>query len=106
MSSTPDVFSNKVVLVAHMRAKPGKGDDLQRYLTAIHKFSNSDREPGCLTFRTSKFDGKFVVFEEYANKAAVEKHFEGKQFKAFAAAVPEVAEEGPTLVYYEEFTSA
>ncbi|KAL5495487.1 hypothetical protein ACEPAI_950 [Sanghuangporus weigelae] len=106
MASTPDAFPNKVILVAHLSAKPGKGDDLQRYLKAIHKFSNSDGEPGCLTFRTSRYGDKFVVFEEYADKAAIAKHFEGEQFKALIAAVPEITEGGPTLAYYEEFTSA
>ena len=35
-----------------LEAKPGKGDEVQNLLTAIHAFANSSSEPGCLTFRT------------------------------------------------------
>ncbi|EJD04186.1 uncharacterized protein FOMMEDRAFT_146208 [Fomitiporia mediterranea MF3/22] len=105
MSSTPDVFPGKVILVAHLHSQPGKGDDLQRYLTAIHKFANSDREPGCLTFRTARSGDTFVVFEEYTDKNAVSKHFESDQFKALAGAIPEIALGPPTLTYFEEFKS-
>lgn len=56
-----------------LESKPGKGDDLQRYLMNIHAFSNSPEEPGCLTFRVTraKLEGtdqdKFVIFEEYVS---------------------------------------
>ncbi|KAI5121326.1 hypothetical protein M0805_003793 [Coniferiporia weirii] len=104
MSSTFDHFTSRVILVASLTAKPGLGDEVQRLLTNIHKFSNSRSEPGCLVFRTSRSGDLFNVYEEYTDKNAITQHFETEGFKALGAA--NVLVGTPTLKYYEEFKSS
>ncbi|PAV22020.1 antibiotic biosynthesis monooxygenase [Pyrrhoderma noxium] len=106
MSLTYDHFTSQVILVASLEEKPGKGDEVQNLLTAIHAFANSSSEPGCLTFRTVRSGDRFKVFEQYVNKDAVSKHFEGAQFKKLAESIPGVLTGPPALEYYEEFSSA
>ncbi|KAL5535003.1 hypothetical protein ACEPAF_3094 [Sanghuangporus sanghuang] len=104
MASTADSIPNKIILLAEITVKPGKGDEMQHLMANSYNHSNSDDEPGCLTFRCARYGDTFVVFEEYADKAALAKHFETEPFKAFSAAVPEIVVGKPNITYFEEFT--
>ncbi|KAL5534803.1 hypothetical protein ACEPAG_1267 [Sanghuangporus baumii] len=123
MASTADSIPNKIILLAEVHTskfpdvcvfinkvnqvtvKPDKVDEMQRFMANSHKHSNSDDEPGCLTFRCARYGNKVVFFEEYADKAALAKHFETEPFKAFSAAVPDLVVGEPKMSYFEEFTS-
>ena len=64
----PDFFErDELIATLQLYAQPGKADLLQKHLMDIHQFANSASEPGCLTFRVSRFEDKFIVFEEYVN---------------------------------------
>ncbi|KAL5534770.1 hypothetical protein ACEPAG_1234 [Sanghuangporus baumii] len=105
MASTADSIPNKIILLAEITVKPGKMDVMQRLMANSHKHSNSDDEPGCLTYRSARYGDKAVFFEEYADEAALAKHFETEPTKAFLAAVPDNVVGEAKITYFEEFTS-
>ncbi|KZV96942.1 hypothetical protein EXIGLDRAFT_732016 [Exidia glandulosa HHB12029] len=102
MSATTEGFTGRIILVAELEAKPDKVSELEKVLLAIKASADSDAEPGCLTYRVSKFGTKFVIFEEYENQAAVQLHMGADTFKALVNAIPDTAVGGPKLQYYEE----
>ncbi|KAL5534802.1 hypothetical protein ACEPAG_1266 [Sanghuangporus baumii] len=105
MASTADSIPNKIILLAEITVKPDKVDEMQRLMANSLKHSNSDDEPGCLTFRCGRYGNKVVFFEEYADKAALAKHFETEPFKALSAAAPDIVGGEAKITYFEEFTS-
>ncbi|SCV70183.1 BQ2448_1577 [Microbotryum intermedium] len=68
----------------------GQGDIAQPLLAKVRECAESDKEPGCLTFRTSrgsKEEGKgdeFMVYEEYASREALRTHRGLEAFLALA----------------------
>ncbi|KAL5495805.1 hypothetical protein ACEPAI_1269 [Sanghuangporus weigelae] len=105
MASTADSIPNKIILLAEITVKSGKMEEMQRFMANSLKHSNSDDEPGCLTFRCARYGDKVVFFEEYADKAALAKHFQTEPFKAFSAAASDIVVGEPKMTYFEEFTS-
>ncbi|KZS87424.1 hypothetical protein SISNIDRAFT_446856 [Sistotremastrum niveocremeum HHB9708] len=104
MSSSPqNIKSGPIILVATLNAAPGKESEIAKHLKIISKASNSDKEPGCLTYRTVQYETKFVVFEEYADQAAVDQHLTSEEFLAFKADLPTILSGDPNLSFYSEF---
>ncbi|GAA5852109.1 hypothetical protein JCM5353_007478 [Sporobolomyces roseus] len=64
MSSTPP-SSGKTIVFAYATAKEGKADELQKLLSVARKSGESDKEPYTLTYRTSRHENTFAIFEEY-----------------------------------------
>jgi len=81
MSATPDPFKGHIVIVAHVFAAPGKGDEVQAIVTKLRDSANSDAEPGTLVYRVSRFNEEFAHFEEYENVEATKKHQELQPFQ-------------------------
>ncbi|EEB90626.1 hypothetical protein MPER_11141 [Moniliophthora perniciosa FA553] len=87
MSAVPESLKNKkFIFIAIVIAADGKADELQASLVDLRKFSNSDQEPGCLTYRTTRGVGeesnKFTVIEEYADEKAYNFHMASEKFVA------------------------
>ncbi|KAJ1302769.1 hypothetical protein OPQ81_003078 [Rhizoctonia solani] len=82
----------------------GQGDKAASLLKAIQEYSTSDKEPGCLTYRVCRSGNEFFIFEEYANGAAIQAHFETEGFKNLANEMSKgtLAVGGPRITYYEE----
>ena len=55
-------------------SQTGKGDEVQSHLAELRKASESDAEPGCLAYRTSRAGETFFIFEEYARPMQPIKH--------------------------------
>ena len=51
-------------LCSQIEAKPGKGDEIAKLLADIKVNANSDKEPGCSTYRVARYGDSFTVFEE------------------------------------------
>ncbi|GAA5882717.1 hypothetical protein JCM16303_006559 [Sporobolomyces ruberrimus] len=64
MSSTPP-SSGRTIVFAYATAKEGKADELQKLIAAARKSAESDKEPYTLTYRTSRHENTFAIFEEY-----------------------------------------
>ncbi|KAF8588804.1 hypothetical protein K439DRAFT_559220 [Ramaria rubella] len=70
-SSSTDIplhAKGKVIINAQLFAAPGQADKVQEHLAAIRRHALSDKEPGCLEYRTIRSfvaDGaiKFAVFD-------------------------------------------
>ncbi|GAA6018447.1 hypothetical protein JCM11491_007001 [Sporobolomyces phaffii] len=80
MSSTPP-SSGRTIVFAYATAKEGKADELQKLLAVARKSAESDKEPYTLTYRTSRHNNTFAIFEEYDQdvkgedgKAGIEAH--------------------------------
>ncbi|KAK1230811.1 hypothetical protein PQX77_006083 [Marasmius sp. AFHP31] len=84
--SPPAEIKGKFFMLAEITAVEGKGDDIQKYLSAISKIAHSSDEPGTLLYRTTRGVGsdsnKFTVIEEYADKAALDHHLSSDAFKS------------------------
>ncbi|KAJ8080113.1 hypothetical protein AAF712_015962 [Marasmius tenuissimus] len=82
----------KFFIIADITIPPdsGKADEFEKYVLAIQKVANSDREPGTLMFRLTRGfrvdEGhRFTVLEEYTNKAALDHHRTSEEYKALMA---------------------
>lgn len=98
----------QIVLIAHLYPAPGKAEKLQRILSDIQKHANSDAEPGCVEYRPARSfvtEGgkdpalsvaslhlliisiivKFIVWEVYKNREALQAHSESKPFRELKA---------------------
>ncbi|KAF9262979.1 hypothetical protein L218DRAFT_959808 [Marasmius fiardii PR-910] len=85
----PPELKSKIIVIAFLTAAEGKADEMQKLLSTLRQHSNSDKEPNALTYRTTRGVGaesnKFTVFEEYADKKAIEDHVITDVFKALQA---------------------
>ncbi|KAK1216250.1 hypothetical protein PQX77_021124 [Marasmius sp. AFHP31] len=92
-SNTPEHLNPnaKFLVIAEITfSDSGKADGFEKHALAIQKVSNSDKEPGTLMFRISRGISpdehhKFTALEEYANKAAYERHQNSEAFKALTS---------------------
>ncbi|KAG8739887.1 hypothetical protein FRC10_005021 [Ceratobasidium sp. 414] len=89
-----------------MSEEPYLADKAQALLKTIQEDVVAGKEPGCLTFRISRYGNEFLLFEEYENAAALKTHNELPKFKAFAAAAQSgiLLVGGPKVAFYEEIT--
>ncbi|KAF8753890.1 Antibiotic biosynthesis monooxygenase [Rhizoctonia solani] len=107
MSTSFEHIRGKLSFMARqgtVKAQEDQGDNIAAILKAIQDYSTSEREPGCLTYRICRSGDDFFTFEEYANAAAVQEHFEIEGFKNLLKGVGTgtltVGE--PKITYYEE----
>ncbi|ESK89872.1 antibiotic biosynthesis monooxygenase domain protein [Moniliophthora roreri MCA 2997] len=88
MAAIPEQIKGKFTLTATVTAVDGKADELQKLLAAARESANSSKEPGTLTYRTSRGVGadsnKFTLFEEYADKEANSVHVQTEACQALA----------------------
>ena len=95
-----------IVLTATLRARPGRRDELAGLLAAIA--TEAEGEPGTHTFavHTARDDDRTVVcYERYADDAAMAAHREGRALQALVAALPDLVEGPPEIVYLEPYST-
>ncbi|CAE6404940.1 unnamed protein product [Rhizoctonia solani] len=104
MSRTYDHIKGKIILHAQVTSQEGQGDKVASLLKVIRDYSNSDKEPGCLTYRVTRSGNDFLIFEEYADGAAIRAHFETEGFKNLVNEMKTgtLAVGEPDITYYEE----
>ncbi|CAE6428474.1 unnamed protein product [Rhizoctonia solani] len=85
-------------------AQEGQADRAASLLKSIQAYSTSDKEPGCLTYRVCRSGNEFFIFEEYADGAAINAHFDTDGFKNLVNEVGkgDLVVGGPRITYYEE----
>ncbi|PAV22021.1 antibiotic biosynthesis monooxygenase [Pyrrhoderma noxium] len=103
MSTSPEVFKSKFILWATLKAKPGKGDEVQEKLATIRAFAESSAAPKTLTYRTTRYGDDFAIFEEYAEPSGLVEHKASAEFKALIELSDKLLEGPPTVHFFEEF---
>lgn len=92
-----------IVLVATMKAKPGKETELESTLTAV--IPQVEQEPGTLQYvlhRSQQEAGKFLFYEKYVDKAALDFHGSTPYLKELFKAIAGLLAEKPVIEIYEE----
>jgi len=92
-----------LVVAATLKAAQGKGDELEKefrkLIPEVHK------EPGTLTYivhRALDDADKFLVYERYENKEALDYHTSTPHFKEFFKTAGSLAEGRPEIAFYRE----
>lgn len=88
----------KIVLVARLKVKNDKVEETKQAALAI--VADSRAEAGCINYDIHQAiddETVFVWHETWANKAALDEHFEKDYFKTFFAKVQEIAAEPPQI---------
>ncbi|QDR79401.1 putative quinol monooxygenase [Sporomusa termitida] len=92
-----------IVLVATMKAKPGKETELENILTSV--MPKVELEQGTLQYvlhRSQQDAGKFLFYEKYVDKAALDFHGSTPYLQELFKAIAGLLAEKPTIDLYEE----
>jgi quinol monooxygenase YgiN len=88
----------KIVLVARLKVKNDKVEEAKKAALAI--VADSRSETGCLNYdihQSIEDETVFVWHETWANKTALDEHFQKPYFAEFFAIVGEIAAEPPQI---------
>jgi quinol monooxygenase YgiN len=83
-----------------MKAKPGRGQDLETALRAV--VEPTHREPGCTRFalhRSVTDANVYLLVERWSSKQALEAHLGQPYLKTLLARLPELAEPSDVAEY-------
>jgi len=95
-----------IVLLATLRAKPGRRDELARGLDAIR--IDSEDEPGTLTFTVHTVptdENAIVCYEAYRDDAAMVVHREGRALKELMAVIGDLIDGTPEITYLDPYSN-
>ncbi len=87
-----------IIVTGSVLATPGTLDEMLRI--SIEHVHRSLAEPGCLThgvYQSAEDPHRLFFYEQWADQAAIEAHFEVPASVAFATALGKMAAERPTL---------
>ena len=73
-----------IVLIAQHFAREGNEEAVAAALSEMSAYCNSDAEPGCLMYivnRSTENPRHFLIYEQYADEAALAAHAETPMFK-------------------------
>lgn len=87
-----------LTVIAHLKAKPGSEGALRDALLGI--VSPTRAEAGCNAYElhVSADDSRhFIVYEQWANDAALAAHFDEEHLKSFVAKVADIISEPVSL---------
>lgn len=88
----------KIVLVARLKVKEGMVEEAKKAALSLVEVSRA--EEGCINYdvhQSIEDETVFVWHETWANKAALDEHFQKPYFVKFFAKVDEVAAEPPQI---------
>jgi quinol monooxygenase YgiN len=95
-------MSNAVLtVVAEMVAKPGKEDELRRRLLSM--IEPTRQEDGCVQYdlhQSTDEPGRFVFYENWRSREALERHLQTPHLVAFGNAAPELLAEPARVLTY------
>ncbi|RMD83295.1 MAG: antibiotic biosynthesis monooxygenase [Candidatus Dadabacteria bacterium] len=92
------------VVVAKIKAKAGKGDELAQVFTRMVDWV-TENEADTLTYicsRSSKDPDEFLFFERYVNEKAFQEHTSSPQFLELASAMQGMVEGPVEMSTYHE----
>jgi len=95
-----------VIIVAHITAKPGFGDEVAKHMAAIRDAAvgapddpSKKQEPGTFEYRITRYGDEFAIFEKYESAEAIKKHTQGPLADLIKAEIAEKVE----WKHYQEF---
>lgn len=86
-----DVRTHNLTIVGRLRAKPGRGAELKQALMPV--VAASRQEPGCVNYDLhvdAADPDSFVLYENWTDQAALDRHFKQPHSTALAARLPEL----------------
>lgn len=95
-----------IILVATMKAKKGKEAELESALKAVIPLV--EQEKGTLQYilhRSQEDSGKFLFYEKYANKEALDFHGSTPYLNKLFSTISDLLSEKPSIDLYEEIAS-
>ena len=93
--------STLLTVVAEMQAKPGKEDELRAQLMALVCATN--QEEGCVQYdlhQSIDQPGRFVFYENWTSRAALDKHSASGHIQAFRAINSSLLAEPARILLY------
>lgn len=93
-------MNKKLSLVAFLYAQAGKEEELRRRLLALVEASRA--EAGCINYDVHQSDEDptvFVMYENWRERADLDRHFEMPYMKDIVAVLPELLR-APTAMHY------
>lgn len=90
-----------LAVVAEMQAKPGMEDELRRRVSAL--VAPTHQEEGCVQYdlhESTDQPGRFVFYENWTSRAALDKHSASAHIQAFRAKASEVLAEPARVLTY------
>ncbi len=94
-----------IVLIARLKVKADKVEEAKAAGLAI--VANSRAEAGCINYdihQSIEDETLFFWHETWANKAALDEHFETPFFKEFFGIVEQIAAESPQIYLTKKIT--
>lgn len=91
-----------LVVIATLRARPGREEELERALRGL--VAPTRQEPGCVRYdlhRSQDSAGRFLFYEIWADRPHWETHMGRPHLQAFLARVPELVEGEPEITLWE-----
>jgi len=91
-----------IVLAAKFTGKPERRSEILRQVAAVTPPSRA--EAGCITYNFYEQQpgaSEFLFFEEWADQAALDGHFQTAHFQAFMKEFPELIQGAPHIRTYE-----
>ena len=99
--NSSEITNPLLTVVAEMMAKPGKEDELRRHLLAL--VEPTRQEDGCVQYdlhQSTGEAGRFVFFENWQSREALDRHLQTPHLLAFGRAAGELlAEPGRVLTF-------
>lgn len=86
-------MENIVVIVAKIKAKPGKTQELRRELQELER--GTHLEPGVLVYEVNQSSTKpedFLVYEKYGSQEVFDAHLAGPALQHFVTLAPQLVE--------------
>jgi quinol monooxygenase YgiN len=90
-----------LTVVAEMKAKPGKEEDLRRAVLAL--IEPTRKEDGCVQYDLHMHTGdpgRFVFYENWNSQADLDRHAASAHLKAFGAISKDLLVEPPRVETY------
>ncbi len=90
-----------LTVVAELVAKPGKADEVRAALTGL--VDPTRKEDGCVQYdlhESTDEPGRFVFYENWASRAALDAHLESPHLIALRAIAPDLLSEPARILTY------
>ncbi|MCI0628612.1 MAG: antibiotic biosynthesis monooxygenase [Acidobacteria bacterium] len=90
-----------LTVVAHVRAKSGKEDEVRQGLRAL--LAPTRREEGCINYdmhESTETPGQFVFYENWTSRALLDAHLASAHIRTFFARIPELLAEQPRITFW------
>jgi quinol monooxygenase YgiN len=94
-------MSEQVTLIATMKAKPGRSEELGKRLSALVEPTRA--EVGCLNYdlhRSTEDDHVWMFYENWRSKADLDAHIQTPHLQALAKDLPDLTADGLKLQYF------